>query len=336
MKLIALFAINSVLAFEYDGHKTSYDNLGHVKNDPDSSGGFSGNDYMNAGAGDDDLRGGNGADHMDGGAGVDELGGGAGDDILDGDAGSDTYILRAQDKYQPVEDSNTNVVVGTGCWETKEIFVNNGSQRVTSSVAASWCSSLPTDTTYISIEMAGLTEYYRPGQGSTVCQMLQTVRQTYEWTNDPTSSWHSLPSYGQANSENNHLGGSAGHWPRGNVSGDNRSYTHFWGHASAAGGHGCTVSNSCGWNKAYVLRAHASDLTCPTDVEAVGGSTRVEKMAEVLDAGQVPLSATTVEVQDAINSLTCDKIVEEGIDDRIANAEALVTALTDFKASFCG
>lgn len=333
MKLFVL-VIAAVVAFEYEGHKTSYDNLGHVKNDAEGDGGFSGNDYMNAGAGDDDLRGGNGADHLDGGAGVDELGGGAGEDILDGDAGSDLYILRAQDKYRPVEASNNNVVVGTGCWSSKDIFVNNGSQRVTTSVAASWCSSLPTDTIYISIEIGGVTDYYRPREGVTICQMLQTLRQNYEWTNDPASSWRTIASYGQANSNDLHLGGSAVNWPRNYVSGDNRSYTNFWGLLDAPGGYGCTPS--CALGKAYTLRAHTAELTCPTDVEAVGGSTRVEKMAEVLDDGQVPLSATTGELQEAISSLTCDRIVEEGIDDRIANAEALVTALRDFKSSFCG
>ena len=70
-----------------------------------------GNDVLFGGAGIDTLVGGSGNDLLDGGAESDLLDGGLGDDMLRGGDGLDTYIVRAIDGADTVEDSDRKGVV---------------------------------------------------------------------------------------------------------------------------------------------------------------------------------------------------------------------------------
>ncbi len=74
-----------------------------------------GNDVVTAGSGDDFVDGGSGNDTLNGEAGNDTLIGGPGRDLLVGGAGNDTYVLRPEDGYGEISDSQgTNSILITG------------------------------------------------------------------------------------------------------------------------------------------------------------------------------------------------------------------------------
>ena len=95
------------------------------------------------------------------------------------------------------------------------------------------CHSIPLNTIYIKFE-ASVIDYFRPVQGSTYCEMLQSHTK-HQWSSDG-KTWVT-PSYYSA-----HLGGSSHGYPA-----DGRSYLSFWGGNGNQGGY------DSGWNKAFKL-----------------------------------------------------------------------------------
>ncbi len=98
-------------------------------NESDQLYGGSGNDLISGDNGTDHLFGGSGQDHLSGGSGDDQLTGGKGDDRLEGGKGDDTYIIRANDGADQIDDQrgyDTLILEGIE-WERLQLDMLNDS-----------------------------------------------------------------------------------------------------------------------------------------------------------------------------------------------------------------
>lgn len=101
----------------------------------------------------------------------------------------------------------------------------NGSQAFW----ASQCSSIPDSATMIRVDMGAVTDFFKPVDGSSLCDMLQS-KSKHLWSAGG-HDWEVPAYYG------GHLGGSQAHWPRNHGhSEDQRTYLSFWGSQGAVGG----------------------------------------------------------------------------------------------------
>ena len=96
--------------------------------------------------------------------------------------------------------------------------------------------------------MGAVIDYFRPIQGKSYCEMLESNR-LHQWSSNG-SNWVTPRYY------NNHYGGSAVNYPN-----DGRTWISFWGDDGGLKG-GCCVSSPPsggsypsfeGWNKAFKL-----------------------------------------------------------------------------------
>jgi len=97
---------------------------------------------------------------------------------------------------------------------------------------ANTCGDVSESHTFVRVSMGVVVDYFKPTQGSTMCEMLLS-NDKHEWSADGFS-WQT-PAY---DDQSRSLGGSQHKWPKDNIEGDNRLYLSFWGgccHASYSG-----------------------------------------------------------------------------------------------------
>lgn len=99
---------------------------------------------------------------------------------------------------------------------------------------AEHCKTIPQDAAlFIVVDMGAVRDLFKPVEGSTFCQMLQS-NDRHQWSYDGVE-WATPGSH--ANDKNN--GGSVNYWPRDKGrAGDNRIFLSYWGieHGSLTGG----------------------------------------------------------------------------------------------------
>lgn len=114
------------------------------------------------------------------------------------------------------------------------------------------CKNIPDNTLFIVAKMGTVRDYFKPHDGTTYCEMLQTYY-LHLWSNDGIN-WV-LPTYNGAGSTLR--GMSAINWPLNNVDGDSRRYLTAWGGAREDGvpifGGCCSNSYSTSDNPAWGL-----------------------------------------------------------------------------------
>ena len=98
------------------------------------------------------------------------------------------------------------------------------------------CQNL-TNYSIMALVMGSVVDYYRPTNGSTVCDML-TSNNKHQWTNWEylQSSYWWTPAY----HANGHLGGSSDGWPQ--TYGGNRLHLSFWGSTAGYLGGCCSTT----------------------------------------------------------------------------------------------
>lgn len=107
---------------------------------------------------------------------------------------------------------------------------------------SSRCSAIPASATYVKIMMGAVVDYFKPVNGSTICDMLGDHSQ-HMWSRDGRS-WMQPPSDNSI-----HLGGSSPGHPS-----DGRNFLSFWGSHQEKGG--CCHSSYTGaanWNMAFTM-----------------------------------------------------------------------------------
>lgn len=100
------------------------------------------------------------------------------------------------------------------------------------------CLKVPAATLYLMLDMGAVRDFYKPVQGATWCQMLQS-NTLHQWSRNGLD-WF-IPSYfGGVN------GGSAVNWPRDTVENDARKHLSMWGDCDAChwGKGGCCSTST--------------------------------------------------------------------------------------------
>merc|ERR1719221_2167926 len=92
--------------------------------------------------------------------------------------------------------------------------------------ASDWAAActLRPDATMVLVEMGTTTDYFKPTDTNTICDMLQS-HDKHQWSPDGLA-WQTPP-YSQSLVAA--LGGSEQNWPKFNHDGDSRSYVSIWG-----------------------------------------------------------------------------------------------------------
>jgi len=101
------------------------------------------------------------------------------------------------------------------------------------------CNLIPSNAIYIKIVMGSVVDYFKPVEGKTYCEMLQSYK-LHQWSSDG-KNWV-IPLY-----YSNHIGGSANGYPT-----DGRTYLSFWGGYGNKGG--CchnSFSDTVAWKRPF-------------------------------------------------------------------------------------
>jgi hypothetical protein len=136
------------------------------------------------------------------------------------------------------------------------IHVEDGTHWINDAVVDNWCKKLPEGTTAVKIKMGAATDYFRPIEGYTVCQMLHSNNK-YEYSRDGVA-WVTPDYYGS------HYGGSRSRYPAQVLTSDTRKYLSFWGHPESSHPGGCChnghdeAESQAAWRRAYVMYSLSS------------------------------------------------------------------------------
>jgi len=95
------------------------------------------------------------------------------------------------------------------------------------------CKLIPLNASYIKISMGLNTDYFKPKDGATFCEMLVS-NSKHQWSEDG-AHWFTPVPY-TASHTGSIYGGSDTGWPKTNLPGDIRSYLSFWGMEGGMGG----------------------------------------------------------------------------------------------------
>lgn len=115
-----------------------------------------------------------------------------------------------------------------------EVLVANVAGKVVTDDAywAVKCKIIPSNALFIVVEMGAVRDHFKPVEGATFCEMLQS-NDKHQWSYNGaewvTPDFHTGTNYG----------GSDAYWPRDKGrAGDNRRYLSYWGitHGSLTGG----------------------------------------------------------------------------------------------------
>jgi hypothetical protein len=138
------------------------------------------------------------------------------------------------------------------------------------------CSKVPVEALYLMLDMGGSRDFFKPGDGATVCEMLKS-RVLHQWSPDGLG-WLT-PEYDNRLESFKHpfegsLGGSLEDWPRDNVAREARKYLPIWGSAVTMGGC-CSASNTyfTGWGQTFTfshgMSVHVAQPPPPNTVTTV-------------------------------------------------------------------
>lgn len=114
---------------------------------------------------------------------------------------------------------------------------------------AEQCKTIPPNALFIVVEMGAVRDHFKPVEGATFCEMLQS-NDKHQWSYNGVE-WVTPPPH--KNDKNN--GGSFDNWPRDKGrAGDNRRYLSFWGikHDSLTGG--CCSTSTASYTSVSFLR----------------------------------------------------------------------------------
>ena len=100
------------------------------------------------------------------------------------------------------------------------------------------CQKIPSNTLFIVVDMGAARDFFKPSEGVTYCNMLQSNK-LHRWSPNGIE-WVDVTFY----SNDNPGGGSATNWPLNNVDGDQRKYLSFWGHYSPTLTGGCCSTST--------------------------------------------------------------------------------------------
>lgn len=142
-----------------------------------------------------------------------------------------------------------------------EVFVADVAGKIIANDAywAEKCTTIPSNALFIVVEMGAVRDHFKPVEGATFCEMLQSNTK-HQWSYNGVE-WIT-PVF---NGGTNH-GGCDPDWPRDKGrAGDNRRYLSFWGikHDSLTGGC-CSTSTA-----SYITRSALRD-SCGTNQPAWG------------------------------------------------------------------
>lgn len=166
------------------------------------------------------------------------------------------------------------------------------------------CKSIPSSATFISITIGAITDYFRPEDGSTMCDML-TSSTKHEWSEDGTT-WFTPSRAVNAAGQPYALGGSGKDYPATARKGlqDKRIRLPFWGvlPATTSTGGCCaedyqatTESWSLPFKMAYCGTPKRLDPVC-TPAVAVAGNTLANQAFWTEECKKVPVTASYVKV----------------------------------------
>jgi hypothetical protein len=117
----------------------------------------------------------------------------------------------------------------------------------------SQCKAIPTDATFLVLDMGYVRDFFKPVEGTSMCQMLTSLNR-HQWS--PNGVDWRIPTY-YTNTDYN--GGSAADWPKTTIDGDARGYVSFWGNDNNGNQGGCCsrsytdYTTGSQWGQTYTL-----------------------------------------------------------------------------------